>query len=47
MMEQWETEQEDVIDCVNNKSELEEEDENRAKQLRCLSTARSDVFPRL
>ena len=33
-MEQWEVEQESVIDYVNNRSKLEEEDKNRTKQLK-------------
>ena len=30
-MEQWEAEQEGMIDYVNNRSKLEEEDKNRTK----------------
>lgn len=33
-MEQWEAEQEGMIDYVNNRSKLEEEDKNRTKQLK-------------
>ena len=34
MMEQWEAEQEGVIDYVNKRSKLEEEDKNKTKQLK-------------
>ena len=34
MMEQWEAAQEGVIDYVNNRSKLEEEDKNRTKPLK-------------